>query len=321
MVILVLSKEEIIMSGSRILRGGYWAGALALGCFISISTAVAQSDEQDLLAKEAELLRKVEENRGESGSAAAPALPPSDPSSETRVAAESPSDNRVDKIALPEPSGSDIASSDAGGAIEPGTRGKKTGKLSVASQNADLQGRLDRAQQKINGLVSELDQTRNRLMLAETEVERLNAIIEDRNRSKLESYSSRNNTPNTQPPVRRNSIRPEALPSAGGKITEDMPIATVVVDKAHLRTGPGLNNSPLMTVSVGTRLAVETRMGDWYRVISPTGTRAWVASDIVAFGLDGNRDPSKTVKVKGYDSRLEDKGFDLSRKPEPESDE
>ncbi len=78
----------------------------------------------------------------------------------------------------------------------------------------------------------------------------------------------------------------------------DLPVATVVVDKAQLRTGPGKDNSPLMAVSKGTRLVIETRQGDWYRVVAPSGARAWVSSDIVAFGTSG------TGLVGGYDGSL-----------------
>ena len=63
-----------------------------------------------------------------------------------------------------------------------------------------------------------------------------------------------------------------------------------------------MNDSPLMTVSKGTRLVVEKRIKDWYRIISPNGTRAWVNSDVVAFGPDSQSSPSRTIKIQGYRS-------------------
>ncbi|MCC6954941.1 MAG: hypothetical protein IT290_12560 [Deltaproteobacteria bacterium] len=61
----------------------------------------------------------------------------------------------------------------------------------------------------------------------------------------------------------------------------DVPIVEVSVDKAFLRAGPGEEHSPTMEVQGGTRLTVEARQGDWYRVISPTGTREFIRGDVV----------------------------------------
>lgn len=101
--------------------------------------------------------------------------------------------------------------------------------------------------------------------------------------------------PNIAPVVQRVQPRP----------SDDTPVATVVSEKANLRTGPGADNSPLMSVTRGTRLVVETKQGDWYRVISPTGTRAWVSSDVVAFGPTSQSSPTRTVRIRGFDGSLE----------------
>ena len=36
-----------------------------------------------------------------------------------------------------------------------------------------------------------------------------------------------------------------------------------------------------MQVKQGTRLTVESKEGDWYRVLTPTGSRAYVRRDVV----------------------------------------
>jgi uncharacterized protein YraI len=65
------------------------------------------------------------------------------------------------------------------------------------------------------------------------------------------------------------------------KTSSDVAIATVLVDKIYLRSGPGKENSPVMTVAKGVRLTVETRRGDWLRVVTPNNGRAWVSAEVV----------------------------------------
>ena len=65
------------------------------------------------------------------------------------------------------------------------------------------------------------------------------------------------------------------------------------MQKAFLRAGPGEEHSPLMEVQGGTRLTVEARVGEWYRVISPTGTRAFIRGDVVQIpGLPRSSKPA-----------------------------
>ena len=153
---------------------------------------------------------------------------------------------------------------------------------------------------KNNRLVKELESLRNRLMIAETEVSRLSAVLRTKNRSKL-GYVSKQDAARKESVAKALKTRASRIPT---KQTGDLSYATVIVDKANLRTGPGLNNSPLMTVAKGTRLFVETREGNWYRVITPTNTRAWVSSEVVSFGTTRDGSPTKTLRVKGFDETL-----------------
>lgn len=162
----------------------------------------------------------------------------------------------------------------------------------------ELEGRLQASHIRITELLKELDSARRRLVIAETEVERLSSIIEGGS-----AKSTRDAKVEAQAQAR---VARPAVPQV-----PEMPIATVTVNKANLRTGPGLDNSPLMTVSRGTRLAIETRQGDWYRAITPTGARAWVSGDVIAFGAKDQWAPSQTVKVGGYDLQAEEAAFAL----------
>lgn len=156
-------------------------------------------------------------------------------------------------------------------------------------------------ERQIETLTQEVSRLRNRLMLAETEVERLSSVIDERNKRQIGTLASSPAPSNpflkkTQPAPLSPSIRNQ-VPAPAAPEQQDMQVVTVRADKAYLRTGPGDQNSPLMTVSRGTRLAVETRSGDWYRVISPAGTRAWVSAKVVVFG---NLDPARATRIGGF---------------------
>lgn len=169
------------------------------------------------------------------------------------------------------------------------------------------EARAKDAEARSDKVSKQLSDARNRLMVAETEVERLSSVLQERNRTTLSQLApTTQNTPRSDT-TSRARMAPQSEASATTRraaATEavDMPVATVVSEKAFLRSGPGRNNSPLMSVSNGTRLVVETREGEWYRVITPTGSRAWVASDVVAFGGESKSGSSRTIRVKGYES-------------------
>lgn len=158
---------------------------------------------------------------------------------------------------------------------------------------ARMKARINTLEAKEKELTGELNRARSDLMLAETEVERLSALVTQRNEqviARMQNGGKNPLVPKLQELPRTTTRRPspqsfEPAPVAEKvEATGEMPIATVISKKAHLRTGPGKDNSPLLSVSEGTRLAIETRQGDWYRVITPTGARAWVSGDVIKFG-------------------------------------
>lgn len=181
-----------------------------------------------------------------------------------------------------------------------------------------LKTKLALKEKAIVDLNSQLRKTKDRLMVAETEIDRLAVIVKTNNQDQLHSISpkaklSSNISTNPALPERniQNASTRQSSIVPDRKVSEDMPIVTVIVDKANLRTGPGDNNSPLMTIAKGTRLAVETRIGEWYRVITPTGSRAWISGEVVRFGKDLRSSPTRTVEVKGYSRQEIDEAFEL----------
>ncbi|MCB0318290.1 MAG: SH3 domain-containing protein [Bdellovibrionales bacterium] len=180
--------------------------------------------------------------------------------------------------------------------------GKSTDYSKIKANNDSLKQKLNSSNSTVVTLRKELEEAKNRLLIAETEVERLSAVLEQKQAAKIEKGK-----PEQVISTASTGTKTElSKTTAREKYVNDMPIATVVVKKANIRTGPGVNNSPLMTVSRGTRLAVETRQGEWYRVIAPTGVRAWVNTQVIAFGEDYDSSPSKTVKIKGYNAEAEE---------------
>ncbi|RMD88143.1 MAG: hypothetical protein D6808_00195 [Candidatus Dadabacteria bacterium] len=174
---------------------------------------------------------------------------------------------------------------------------------SLKAENASLKKALKIARSKSASLRKELERAKSRLMVAQTKIERLSHMMDVEYR-RARFSGKRDNTKLFKATKRR---------TVASSPSEDLPIVTVTAKKAYLRAGPGKNNSPLMTVKKGTRLAVETRKGEWYRVTTPTGSRAWISSEVVAFGADERSSPSTMIKIKGYDSDAEDKAFNLIR--------
>lgn len=180
----------------------------------------------------------------------------------------------------------------------------------LAAENEDLKRDLSSKSERIIALERELEITRGQLASAETELSRISSMGDARARgnfAKLASAHSQTAQPAASAVanrVPRGTGDSEPLPAA------DLQIATVAVVKAELRLGPGRNHSALMEVARGTRLAVEARQGEWYRVFAPNGQRAWISSDMVTFGGAARNAPdASTVRVKGFSSSIEDEAF------------
>ncbi len=188
---------------------------------------------------------------------------------------------------------------------------------SLRKSNIELQTKFKNQAARSASLQKELEEARDRLMMAESEVERFSGVMKTRNSEALHAMgatvtpavTTKKEIPVAQQQVSVPTIQPVKREP---RVAEDVLVGTVVADKANLRTGPGKDNSPFMTVPKGARLIVETRNGEWYRVITPTGTRAWVAAEVLAFGATGQASPTRTVRIKGYNAGFEDETFKIA---------
>lgn len=157
--------------------------------------------------------------------------------------------------------------------------------------------------QKFEG---QIDKLNLKLMFAETEVERLAAILDDQNRKVLGLKPVNREDKKTAPAEAKKIVQ-----SAPVEENTDMPVVKVAVDKANLRTGPGMNHSPLMELAGGSRLVVEQKQDAWLRVIAPNGVRAWISADVTESVPNGFNEETTTVKVQGYDHEVEARALKL----------
>ena len=194
------------------------------------------------------------------------------------------------------------ANNSAAAVKKPSDEEKSAMLSSMQKSNLELAQKLRLKDSRIELLERELGETRNRLILAETEVERISHQLDSRNRASLSGLVDKDRALSSGPKASMAAPRVAAAPAPLPEV--DMQIATVVADKAALRTGPGMENSPLMEVTRGTRLTVEKRDGNWYRVNTPNGTRAWVRSDMLDFGASANA--SGMSRKRGYDAGNEE---------------
>ena len=173
-------------------------------------------------------------------------------------------------------------------------------KLSV-----ELKKRVAELQTRLNDKSKELEETRNRLVIAETQVERLSGILEKINNQKLAGYMGSGSTAKAAVSAPAKQVNaPLVNQVSNTKSSEESLVGIVTTQKAFLRSGPSKDDSPIMSVSKGTRLVVETRNNDWYRVITPTGGRAWISTQMIGFGAGAEPGSDSALRIGGYEKTL-----------------
>lgn len=164
-----------------------------------------------------------------------------------------------------------------------------------------------RTNEKAKGMHSELLELKNQLLLAKEQIRALSsssgasriaagpvvAPQQPQQVARVQAPSQRV----VQEQVQRQLAQlqrtaPRVQPTAVPAPKNDTLTVEITVDKANLRVGPGEEHSAAMEVERGSRLMVEAKEGDWYRVYTPIGTRAYVRRDVVA-ELDANLRPQQ----------------------------
>lgn len=179
----------------------------------------------------------------------------------------------------------------------------------LEKSNGNLKKKMADLQRRLDEKARELDETRNRLVIAETQVERLSGIVEQQNKNKLAGYLGNNSAPqpssNARYAAQTNQAAPRVNPVSSSRPSEESLVGIVTAQKAFLRSGPSKDDSPIMSVSKGTRLVVETRNDEWYRVITPTGGRAWIATQMLNFGPGAEPGSDSALRIGGYEKRVQ----------------
>ena len=60
-----------------------------------------------------------------------------------------------------------------------------------------------------------------------------------------------------------------------------MATGVITAQRANVRAAPTLKSPSIMTLEQGTELLVEYEHNGWNRVMTPTGKRAWISSDVL----------------------------------------
>jgi hypothetical protein len=187
-----------------------------------------------------------------------------------------------------------------------------------------LQSKLTASELRVRELEQQLSDAKSQLSAAEVEINRLSGIISGGTRARLGARGTETFARAPAPSAISETARASQKPISAGyeerqpiaaevappSPSQNLQVATVAVDKAELRLGPGKNHSALMAIPRGSRLAVEVRQGEWYRVFAPTGERAWIQSSLVRFGEGAaSMNDGSSVKVRGYDVSIEQQAF------------
>lgn len=227
------------------------------------------------------------------------------------VVAAAPSEPiTVEKPILPAPKPAEVKAKTAE-QVPPTQPNTHVNASKIAHENERLKRELGAKTERVVALERELELVRGQLSSAEIELSRISSIKDPSTRASLKRYPA---PPAQSAPAKNMAAEPaSATRSDPVAVTEPLPsadlqIATVSGAKVDLRLGPGKEHSALMQVGKGTRLAVEARKGEWYRVFAPNGQRAWVSASQVTFG-GTNAESSSTVRVRGYSRSLEDAAF------------
>lgn len=137
-------------------------------------------------------------------------------------------------------------------------------------ENARLQNQVSALLQEQKNNLAEIDRLQVQIMVAETQVEKLNRIIDEQS-----------GNPDNSNRYYRGSA-PEADPQDSA--AQQLLYATVIANTVTPRTGPGSSYSPISSLNRGDQVPVEGKQAGWYQVLLPSGAKAWIHSAFLKIG-------------------------------------
>ena len=189
----------------------------------------------------------------------------------------------------------------------------------------DLEQKLLIAESQVKILSRELEITRNSLASAERRIDDLSAFARVDSKpveqaapppvAELPKEDDFNVAAAAPKPVTKQVVVKPSLPlmpkapdsESAFKENDQQYVATVGVDRAPLRIGPSSRESTLFLVPAHTQVLIDTRVGQWYRVSTPDGTRGWIYGNSLLFDIPTDRD--STIRVHAYNVKYVSTGM------------
>lgn len=150
-----------------------------------------------------------------------------------------------------------------------GLKAIKAAKAKIAKENSQYQKDQEKLKEERGQLQQEIVHLQNDLLLRETEIKVLSG--DPSAKRELDKMRVEGKT----------SLKSAVPVEKKEEIASDITIVEVIADKVNIRSGAGIEHSPIMQVQRGTRLTVEAREGAWYRVFTPTGSRGYIQMNVV----------------------------------------
>ncbi len=157
----------------------------------------------------------------------------------------------------------------------------------ILTKTNELQKQLAASLAREKKLIEDLDSLRSRLLVAETEVERLTVMLGGKMPREIISQKKIS----TEESIDVTSIKPISEITAT-RVNSDIPIATISAIEVPLRTSPGNTSSVITTLRQGAKVAVESRQGAWTRVITSSGLHAWLPTYAISNRAAGSSSSS-----------------------------
>jgi len=174
---------------------------------------------------------------------------------------------------------------------------------------------------EVNRLKKEVISLKGKLKLKEEEVSALSAGKPYRpSPAQTDDRSSAVKKPQDQS-ASRAAVASKPAPQVAAPLSKssvrDMRVK-VTVPKANLRTGPGKKHGVVTQIAKGVVLSAESRSGSWFRVLDPTGKRAFISDDVVRLLKPQGRPSLVTQASKTATNKPAIKARRASRAPAPD---
>ena len=159
--------------------------------------------------------------------------------------------------------------------------------------NAAIESQLIKSQAAVKSSNDKLSETKNRLLLAETEVERLSSILESRGllavnpnkqRGKIHTEEKTEDNSYEKEPVAEKNIQRGKPLGITSDASHDMPIGSIKNEGTWLYESPASSAKPVQLLKGNDKIAIETRAAGWARVVAPNGVRGWIKGTSIAMG-------------------------------------